>query len=133
MVKVGGTASAGTTLRALVEQGYGHFALGKLEGSSFPVTGRKEALEVGGDGALALVQSAASNIHAEQSLLLALANHLSLGGKARAVNVAGHKRPCDRCLKVLKASAAPTAPCTRPRSTTTATATSRRRATARRR
>lgn len=103
MVTVGGTASKGTTLRETVEQGYGHFDVGKLEGPTFPITGRKEALEVGGDGELALVQSAAANIHAEQSLLLVLANHLSLGGKARSVNVAGHKVPCDRCLKVLKA------------------------------
>jgi cytidine deaminase len=103
MMKVGGTASAGTKLRELVEQGYGHFALSTLEGSTFPITGRKEALEVGGDGEFALVQSAGPNIHAEQSLLLALASHLSLGGKAHTVNVAGHKLPCDRCLKVLKA------------------------------
>lgn len=84
-------------------QGFDLYRLGDIAKGKFPMSANTPKLELGGDGDLVLVQSAANDIHAEQSLLLALVNHLSLGGQSANVNIAGGKLPCDKCVKMLNA------------------------------
>lgn len=89
-------------LKTLV-QGFGHYRLPDISSGKFPMSPNTPRLEVGGDGDLVLVKSAANDIHAEQSLLLAYLNHLAMGGHPADVYVAGGKLPCDKCAKMIDA------------------------------
>lgn len=99
------TSTHDDAVKKKLEDGYEAFNSAKGSGGALATISATDKLEIGIGSDLVICKSASSSTepyHAEQTLLLKLCSHLHSGGRPLSVNIAGVKRPCSRCKKVMQ-------------------------------